>query len=225
MAARLLVVEDDASLRETLEDALTREGYRVVAVADGGQALAAAGREHVDVVLLDRDLPGLPGDAVCRALVAARHPARVLMLTAAAGLGDRVRGLDLGADDYLPKPFAYAELSARVRALVRRDRASADRDPVLVAGDVTLDTVRRTAQRGGRPLRLTPKELDVLEALLRADGAVLTADRLLDTVWEDPDERTRGVVKVVVYQLRRKLGFPGVIGHEPGFGYRIDPRG
>lgn len=225
MGARLLVVEDDEDLRVTLDEALTREGYRVTAVADGAQALTAAGLQDVDVVLLDRDLPVLTGDAVCRALVASGHPARILMLTAAAAVSDRVRGLDLGADDYLPKPFAYAELSARLRALVRRDRAAADREPVVTVGDVTIDRTRRTAERAGRPLRLTPKELDVLDALVRADGGFRTVEQLLDTVWEDPDERTRGVVKVVVYQLRRKLGFPGVVGYEPGFGYRIDVRG
>ncbi|MFT4050986.1 MAG: response regulator transcription factor [Microbacterium sp.] len=220
---RVLIVEDDPNLRTTLSDALAREGYRVDAVPDGAQALTLTAQNDIDVILLDRDLPLFSGDAVCKALVAAKYPARILMLTAAGTLSDRVRGLDLGADDYLSKPFAYVELSARLRALTRRDRDQ-DHDPLLTAGDLILDTTRRTAERAGRPLRLTPKELDVLELLIRADGGFLTVDQLLDAVWEDPHDRTRGVVKVLVYSLRKKLGFPGIVGHEPGHGYRIDVR-
>ncbi len=221
--ARLLIVEDDDNLRQTLVEALGREGYRVHAASDGAQALTLTGRQDIDVILLDRDLPVLSGDAVCKALTAAGYPARILMLTAAGTVVDRVRGLDLGADDYLPKPFSYAELSARLRALTRRDRSD-DPGPVLTAGDVTLDTTRRLAERGGRPLKLTGKEFAVLEHLLRADGGFRSVDQLLDAVWEDPYDRTRGVVKVLIYGLRKKLGFPGVIGHEPGHGYRIDVR-
>ncbi|MDF1477838.1 response regulator transcription factor [Leifsonia sp. H3M29-4] len=170
--------------------------------------------------MLDRDLPVLSGDAVCRTLVAERHPARILMLTAAGTLGDRVEGLDLGADDYLAKPFAYLELTARIRALARR-RGAGGATGVLEAAGVRLDSVRRVAERDGVPVSLTPKEFGVLEALLVASGGYVRVEELLDEVWEDPRERTRGVVKVVVHTLRRKLGSPGIIHSSPGYGYRV----
>ena len=217
---RVLIVEDEDDLARTLADGLRDEGFTVDTAADGAAALVHLGRHDADVVVLDRDLPVLHGDAVCRALVAAEHPARILMLTAAGTLSDRVTGLDLGADDYLAKPFAYLELVARIRALGRRGgTAAAGR--VLERQGVRLDTDRRIAERDGRPLRLTPKEMAVLQALLEADGGVRTPTDLLDAVWEDPFDTSRGVVKVVVFSLRRKLGDPPVISTEAGHGYRI----
>lgn len=217
---RVLVVEDDPVMSQTLVESLRREGYRVDHAPDGTAALEILAHHDIDVVLLDRDLPGMNGDAVCRTLVSVEHPARILMLTAAGTLADRVQGLDLGADDYLAKPFAFAELLARVRALTRRGSASS-RPPVLTHCGVTVDTVRRTAELRGIPLRLTPKEYGVLELLVAAEGGYLTVDELLDEVWLDPLDQTRGVVKVVVYGLRGKLGTPPRIQFDSGFGYRL----
>lgn len=217
---RLLLVEDEADLADTLADGLRREGYLVDVARDGASALTAAASSDVDVIVLDRDLPVLSGDAVCRTLVAQEYPARILMLTAAGTLNDRVEGLDLGADDYLAKPFAYVELLARLRALGRRGhspRASA----VLEFAGVRLDIVRRIVERDGIPIRLTLKEFGVLETLLAAEGGYVSADDLLDEVWDEPLERTRGVVKIVVHTLRRKLGSPEVIQSAAGHGYRV----
>ncbi len=216
---RVLVVEDDPNLRQSLVEALRREGYLVSEAGDGNAALAVLGSQDVELVLLDRDLPGLDGDAVCRTLIALRHPARVLMLTAAGTLADRVAGLDLGADDYLAKPFAFTELLARMRALTRRQEVRPA--PVVTVGDLTIDTGRRLVERGGRPVRVTSKEFGVLACLAQADGGFVTVDDLLEEVWEDPYERTRGVVKVVVYGLRRKLGYPDLIDSSAGHGYRL----
>ena len=216
---RVLVVEDDPNLRQSLVEALRREGYLVSEAGDGNAALAVLGSHDVELVLLDRDLPGLDGDAVCRTLIALRHPARVLMLTAAGTLADRVAGLDLGADDYLAKPFAFTELLARMRALTRRHEVRPA--PVVTVGDLTIDTARRLVERGGRPVRVTSKEFGVLACLAQADGGFVTVDDLLEEVWEDPYERTRGVVKVVVYGLRRKLGYPDLIDSSAGHGYRL----
>ncbi|MET3808743.1 DNA-binding response OmpR family regulator [Nakamurella sp. UYEF19] len=216
----ILLVEDEVDLAETLTAGLRGEGFIVDAVGDGAAALAFAGDHDVDVVVLDRDLPVLDGDAVCRALSTTEYPARILMLTAAGSLADRVRGLDLGADDYLPKPFAYLELLARIRALGRR-LGTIPRSPILDRHGVRLDTDRRIAERDGRPIRLTPKEMDVLQVLLEADGGIVAPAELLDRIWEDPFDRSRAVVKAVVFALRRKLGEPPVIGTEPGHGYRI----
>lgn len=217
---RLLLVEDEADLADTLADGLRREGYLVDVARDGASALTAAASSDVDVIVLDRDLPVLSGDAVCRTLVAQEYPARILMLTAAGTLNDRVEGLNLGADDYLAKPFAYVELLARLRALGRRGhspRASA----VLEFAGVRLDIVRRIVERDGIPIRLTLKEFGVLETLLAAEGGYVSADDLLDEVWDEPLERTRGVVKIVVHTLRRKLGSPEVIQSAAGHGYRV----
>lgn len=215
---QLLLVEDDRELAETLAPGLRSEGYGVGVVHDGAAALAWLAAHDVDVVVLDRDLPVLHGDAVCRALRAAGHPVAVLMLTAAGGLDDRITGLDTGADDYLAKPFAYLELLARLRALVRRTRSV--RPAVLTAGDVRLDPARRIAERGGRPLPLTVKELAVLEVLLEAAGGFVGADALVSEIWGGGD-RTRGVVKTTVHTLRAKLGEPDPIVSAPGHGYRI----
>jgi DNA-binding response OmpR family regulator len=218
---RVLIVEDDTNLAATLREALRGDGFQVDAVHDGGAALSFLADTDVALVVLDRDLPVVDGDGVCRTLQATGHPAKVLMLTAAGTIADRVAGLDLGADDYLAKPFAYVELVARMRALLRRDRAAGT--TVIERAGVRLDTARRLAERWGRPLRLTPKELGVLEALLVADGGYLSPEDLLDQAWDDPFQADRGVVKVTVYSLRKKLGPPPVILSEPGFGYRIAP--
>lgn len=217
---RLLLVEDEADLADTLADGLRREGYLVDVARDGAHALSAAASADVDVIVLDRDLPVLSGDAVCRTLVAQEYPARILMLTAAGTLNDRVEGLDLGADDYLAKPFAYVELLARIRALGRRGQ-SARASAVLEHAGVRLDVVRRIVERDGVPIRLTLKEFGVLETLLAAEGGYVSADDLLDEVWDEPLERTRGVVKIVVHTLRRKLGSPEVIRSAAGHGYRV----
>jgi DNA-binding response OmpR family regulator len=215
----LLLVEDDRELAETLAQGLRSEGYGVGVVHDGAAALSWLAEHDADVVVLDRDLPVLHGDAVCGALRAAGHPAAVLMLTAAAGLDDRIAGLDLGADDYLAKPFAYLELLARLRALVRRSRVG--RPTVLRTADVRVDPARRIAERDGRPLHLTVKELAVLETLIEAAGGFVSADDLVDEIWGGSD-RTRGVVKTTVHTLRAKLGPPDLIVSAPGHGYRIE---
>lgn len=220
---RLLIVEDEADLADTLADGLRREGYLVDIARDGASALVAAASADVDIVVLDRDLPVLNGDAVCRTLVSQKYPARILMLTAAGTLNDRVEGLDLGADDYLAKPFAYVELLARLRALTRRGQ-SARTSAVLEFAGVRLDIVRRIVERDGAPIRLTLKEFGVLETLLAAEGGYVSADDLLDEVWDEPRERTRGVVKIVVHTLRRKLGAPEIIESAAGHGYRMGPR-
>ncbi|MDH6182239.1 DNA-binding response OmpR family regulator [Microbacteriaceae bacterium SG_E_30_P1] len=215
---RLLLVEDETELADSLATGLRREGYLVDVATDGARALSLAAQNEVDVIVLDRDLPQLSGDAVCRTLVAQQYPARILMLTAAGTLDDRVAGLDLGADDYLAKPFAYLELLARIRALGRRSPSTA---VVLEHSGVRIDGSRRIAERDGHPVQLTIKEFGVLEILLSAGGGWVSADELLDAVWDEPLERTRGVVKIVVHTLRRKLGPPGVIQSAPGYGYRM----
>ncbi len=216
---RVLLVEDEPELADVLADGLRREGYAVEVARDGAAALSSLAAADVDLMILDRDLPVLSGDAVCRALRDQGHPVRILMLTAAGTLDDRVAGLDLGADDYLPKPFAYVELLARLRALGRR--APAGSGTGREAAGVRVDTVRRIAERDGRPLALTRKEYGVLEALLAADGGWVDADELRDEVWDDGGLRGRGVVKAAVHTLRRKLGAPDPIESAPGLGYRI----
>ncbi|TRW44400.1 response regulator transcription factor [Georgenia yuyongxinii] len=217
---RLLLVEDERDLADTLASGLRREGYAVDVAYDGLSALTRLAAADADLVILDRDLPMLSGDAVCKTMRELQHPARILMLTAAGSLEDRVAGLDLGADDYLPKPFAYVELLARLRALARRT----PRSPgiVLEAAGVRVDTVRRLAERDGRPLHLTPKELGVLETLLAARGGFVSVDELLAEIWPDSDERGRNVVKTAVHTLRGKLGAPDAIASAPGHGYRIE---
>lgn len=217
---RVLVVEDHRELAATIAVGLRREGMAVDIVFDGEQALRHSSRESYDVILLDRDIPKLHGDDVCRALVARRSGSRVLMLTAADTIESRVDGLGLGADDYLSKPFAFAELVARVRALARRGHAPSV--PELVRAGVRLDTVRRVASRDGRRLDLSPRELALLELLLAADGAPLSTRELLARCWDeyvDPDGK---VVKVTISRLRRKLGDPPVIETVANVGYRIE---
>jgi DNA-binding response OmpR family regulator len=218
---RVLVVEDHKELAATIAVGLRREGMAVDIVFDGAEGLRRSADDSYDVILLDRDLPKIHGDDVCRALVARRSRSRVLMLTAADMIEDRVDGLGLGADDYLPKPFAFAELVARIRALSRRTTAT--RSPLLARGDLRLDTVQRSASRGGRRLELSRRELAVLELLLAADGAPVSGRELLARGWDayvDPDG---SVVKVTISRLRRKLGDPPVIETVPHTGYRIAP--
>lgn len=219
---RILLVEDERDFADTLADGLRAEGYLVETAYDGAAALVRMGQVDIDVMILDRDLPVLHGDAVCRMLRDQAHPVRILMLTASGSLDDRVAGLDLGADDYLPKPFAYVELLARLRALARRAPDSSQ--IVLAAEGVRLDTIRRVAERDGAPLALTPKEFGVLEALLLARGGYVHPDELLAEVWESGTERSRSVVKITVHTLRRKLGAPDVIHTSSGHGYRIAGR-
>ena len=217
---RLLIVEDEPDLADSLADGLRRAGYAVDVARDGAAPLLALANADADLLLLDRDLPAISGDAVCRILRQQGHPVRILMLTAAGTLDDRVAGLDLGADDYLAKPFAYVELLARLRALGRR--TAADSGTVLEASGVRVDTVRRVAERDGVPLRLTRKEYGVLECLLAARGGWVEPEELLDDVWPDADDRGRGVVKAAVHTLRRKLGRPDPIDSASGRGYRIE---
>jgi DNA-binding response OmpR family regulator len=216
---RVLVVEDHKELAATIAVGLRREGMAVDIVFDGEDALGHAAGDSYDVILLDRDLPKIHGDDVCRALVARGSRSRVLMLTAAQMIEDRVDGLGLGADDYLPKPFAFAELVARIRALARRDQT--DRAPRLARGDLRLDTVQRVATRAGRRLELSSKELAVLELLLTAGGAALTTRELLARGWDEYVDPGGNVVKVTISRLRRKLGDPPLIETIPHAGYRI----
>ena len=216
---RILVVEDHRALAQTIALGLRREGMAVDLAFDGQDAVVHARLESYDVVLLDRDLPKLHGDEVCRILVAEGLRTRILMLTASGAIEERVEGLSLGADDYLPKPFAFAELVARIRALARRSRPASV--PVLSAGDIRLDSAQRTASRGGRRIDLSPKELALLEALLSADGAPVSSEELLASVWDEYADSFSNVVKVTIARLRRKLGEPSAIETVPGAGYRI----
>jgi DNA-binding response OmpR family regulator len=219
---RVLVVEDHKELAATIAVGLRREGMAVDIAFDGEDALRHAAGDRYDVILLDRDLPKIHGDDVCRALSARGSRSRVLMLTAADAIEDRVDGLGLGADDYLAKPFAFAELVARIRALARR-RDAASRSPILLHADLRLDTVQRVATRAGRRLELSNKELAVLELLLTANGAPVTPRELLSRGWDEYVNPDGGVVKVTVSRLRRKLGEPPLIETVPHGGYRISP--
>jgi len=198
---------------------LRREGMAVDLAFDGADALAHVAVNRYDVVVLDRDLPGVHGDQVCRALVAQRSETRVLMLTAASMTADRVEGLELGADDYLPKPFEFAELVARIRALGRR--AVTPLPPTLDRGDVSLDSARRVASRGERRLVLSPKEFALLKCLLAADGRVVSAEELLARVWDEAANPFTSTVKTTIGRLRAKLGDPPVIETVRESGYRI----
>jgi DNA-binding response OmpR family regulator len=216
---RVLVVEDHEVLARTLGTGLRRDGMAVDVVLDGDDALEHAAITRYDVIVLDRDLPGVHGDEVCRRLVARRSATRVLMLTAASTVKDRVDGLGLGADDYLPKPFDFTELVARVRALGRR--ATVPLPPVLECGDVTVDPGARAAYRGGRRLALSPKELAVLECLLAYAGAVVSTEELLERVWDEAANPFTNTVKTTIGRLRAKLGEPPVIETVREGGYRV----
>jgi DNA-binding response OmpR family regulator len=216
---RVLVVEDQQELAETVATGLRREGMAVDIALDGDTALRSTAVHEYDVVVLDRDLPKVHGDHVCETLMERGARARVLMLTASGEIEDRVGGLSLGADDYLPKPFAFAELVARIRALSRRAQPALP--PVLSSGDLRLDPARRVAHRGGRRLELSAKELAVLELLLSVQGAAVSAEELLERAWDEAADPFSNVVKVTISRLRRKLGEPPLIETVPGAGYRI----
>jgi DNA-binding response OmpR family regulator len=215
---RVLVTEDDEVLATAVAAGLRREGMAVDIALDGDAALERVAVHRYDVVVLDRDLPGVHGDDVCRALAAGGSGSRVLMLTAARSVQDRVEGLDLGADDYLPKPFDFAELVARIRALARRAAAPL---PSLEHGDLSVDPARRVAVRGGRRLPLTAKELAVLECLLAAGGRPVPAEELLERVWDEAADPFTSTVKTTIGRLRAKLGDPPVIHTVRDSGYRI----
>jgi DNA-binding response OmpR family regulator len=216
---RVLVVEDFEVLARSIGTGLRREGMAVDVVLDGTDAVARLAITRYDVVVLDRDLPGVHGDDVCRQIVADRSDVRVLMLTAADTVKDRVDGLGLGADDYLPKPFAFAELVARVRALARR--ATSPIPPTLSYQDIDVDPARRVASRAGRRLELSPKEFALLECLLASPGLVLSAEELLERVWDEAADPFTSAVKHTMHRLRAKLGDPPVIHTVREGGYRI----
>jgi DNA-binding response OmpR family regulator len=218
---RILVVEDEVDLASAIARGLRQEGMAVDVALDGMVALDKASVTTYDVIVLDRDLPVLHGDDVCRQLVRTHSTARVLMLTASGGVRDRIEGLDLGADDYLPKPFAFGELVARIRAVSRR--ADAPATTVLAAGDVVVDPGRRIATRAGVRVDLSRNELAVLEVLVRADGAVVSAEELLERVWDEHIDPFTNTVRMTVMKLRRKLGDPPLIDTVTGEGYRIAP--
>jgi DNA-binding response OmpR family regulator len=213
---RVLVAEDHTALAARIVQGLTQAGMAVDAVHDGAAALDAAAHTAYDVIVLDRDLPAVHGDRVCRTL--AGGGPRILMLTAAGGVDDRVDGLELGADDYLPKPFAFAELVARVRVLCRRAPSV---PPVLHRGDLAVDLARHRASRGSRSLSLTRKEFGILEMLLTAGGAVVSAEELLEHVWDANADPFSNIVSVTMARLRRKLGDPPLIETVVGKGFRI----
>jgi DNA-binding response OmpR family regulator len=217
---RVLVAEDFRVLATAIGTGLRREGMAVDVVLDGDDALEHLAITRYDVVVLDRDLPGTHGDEVCRSIVADRAGSRVLMLTAASTVRDRVDGLGLGADDYLTKPFDFAELVARVRALGRRSAAALP--PVLESGDLTLDPSRRAAFRAGCRLDLSPKEFAVLECLLASAGRVVSAEELLERAWDEAADPFTTAVKTAIRRLRAKLGDPPVIHTERSGGYRIE---
>jgi len=216
---RVLVVEDEELIAEAVATGLRRQAMAVDVALDGEAALERVGVHGYDVVVLDRDLPGVHGDDVCRAVVGSGAGARVLMLTASAGLAERVAGLDLGADDYLAKPFAFTELAARVRALGRRSRPAAP--PVLERAGLRVDVARRRVDRDGEPVALSRKEFGVLVELLLADGAAVSAEHLLEKVWDEHADPFTTVVRFTIRQLRLKLRDPGLVETVTGVGYRV----
>ncbi len=218
---RILVVEDEERLAARIAEGMRDQGMAVDVSHDGDDALYKIDvNGSYDVLVLDRDLPGTHGDEVCRRLADREGAPMVLMLTALSGTGDRVDGLTLGADDYLGKPFSFAELILRVRALGRRGRAHC---AVLNHGDLTMDTLRRTVHRAGRQIALTAKEFTVLQVLLAADGAVLSHEQLLERAWDEHTDPFTNTVRVTVNRLRRKLGRPDMVETVIGAGYRIAP--
>jgi DNA-binding response OmpR family regulator len=216
---RVLIAEDQRMLADAIAEGLRRETMAVDVVYDGAAALERLTVNDYDVAVLDRDLPSVSGDDVCRSLVGQGGNTKVLMLTAAAAVRDRVEGLTIGADDYLGKPFDFTELVARIRALARR--AQPARSPVLSRAGVRLDPSRRDVRRDGRYITLTPKEFAVLEELLLADGAVVSTERLLEKAWDEHVNPFTNVIRVMMVGLRRKLGEPPVIETVHGVGYRM----
>lgn len=216
---RILVIEDEHWLADAIATGLRRAGMAVDVAYDGLSGHERVSVNDYDVVVLDRDLPGMHGDEVCRDVVADQPGVRVMMLTAAADVTDRVEGLELGADDYLGKPFVFTELVARVRALGRRSREAVP--PVLEWDGLRLDSARRKVSRDGRPIRLGGKEFGVLEELMRVGGAVVSAEQLLEKVWDEHTDPFSNVVRVAVMTLRKKLGEPSVLHTVAGAGYRL----
>jgi DNA-binding response OmpR family regulator len=216
---RVLVIEDEQVLADAIAMGLRREAMAVDVTYDGAAALERTDVNDYDVIVLDRDIPKVHGDEVCRHLVAAGNTARILMLTAAGEIDDKVTGLALGADDYLAKPFAFAELTARIRALGRR--SAPPLPPVLERAGIRLDPNRREVTRDGTPVILTNKEFAVLEVLMRAQGTVVSAEQLLEKAWDEFIDPFTNVVRVTMMTLRRKLGDPPVIETVPGAGYRL----
>ena len=213
------MIEDEKLLADAIARGLRREGMAVDVAPDGGSALERVGTHDYDVLVLDRDLPVVHGDEVCRQVTAMEPAPRVLMLTASGAVDERVEGLSLGADDYLAKPFAFAELVARLRALGRRPATL--RPPVLQFRDVSLDPARRTVTRGDREVRLARKELAVLQMLMEAGGAVVSAEQLREHLWDANTDPGTNTVRVTVKNLRQKLGEPAVIETVIGSGYRM----
>jgi DNA-binding response OmpR family regulator len=216
---RVLVAEDHGRLATAIAEGLRREGMAVDIAFDGADALRHVAVHRYDVVVLDRDLPGLHGDSLCTSITASRQPSMVLMLTAADSPAARVSGLGLGADDYLPKPFHFPELILRIRALARR-RPAGGRRTLRVAG-LELSPLTHTATRDGRALDLSNKEFAVLEALLDASPGILSAEQLLQTAWDENADPFTQTVKVTIGRLRRKLGEPPIIHTVSGIGYRV----
>ncbi|GGJ77929.1 DNA-binding response regulator [Pilimelia anulata] len=216
---RVLVVEDERNLADAIARGLRRHGMAVDVAYDGDAGHEMAFVTRYDVLVLDRDLPGRHGDEICADLAGSGALTRVLMLTASGTVADRVEGLGLGADDYLAKPFAFDELVARVRALGRRATPAAP--PAFAVADLHVDPARRVATRGGVPVELTNKEFGVLECLLRARGAVVSSEELLDRVWDANTDPFTTIVRVTMRTLRRKLGDPPLIDTVVGAGYRI----
>jgi two-component system response regulator VanR len=216
---RVLVAEDEPAIADALARGLKREGMAVDVASDGERALMNARVYAYDVVVLDRDLPEMHGDDVCRALSADERETKILMLTASGGTRDVVDGLSLGADDYMAKPFDFAELVARVRALARR--AGPARPPVLASGALVLDPASRVVTRGGRRIDLSPKEFGVLEVLMGADGRAVSSEELLERVWDENADPFTNTVRMTLVGLRRKLGGPPVIHTVVGSGYRV----
>ncbi len=216
---RVLIAEDERRLADAIARGLRRQGIAVDLAADGSDALVKSRVIRYDVLVLDRDLPGVHGDDVCRAVRDERPETGILMLTAAGALEDVVQGLTLGADDYLPKPFRFEELVARIHALARRSAPA--RPPVLSHADLELDPARRELTRGGRTIELARKEFGVLETLMGADGATVSAEELLERVWDEHTDPFTNVVRMTIMTLRRKLGEPAVIETVIGVGYRL----
>ncbi len=215
----MLIAEDERRLADAIARGLRREGMAVDLAPDGTEALVKSHVVRYDVVVLDRDLPGIHGDDVCRIVRGERPQTGILMLTAAGTLDDLVDGLSLGADDYLAKPFRFAELVARIRALARR--SSPSRPPVLRRGDLELDPARREVRRAGSMLQVTRKEFGVLEALMEADGDTVSSEQLLERVWDENTDPFTNVVRMTIMTLRRKLGAPPILETVIGVGYRV----
>jgi DNA-binding response OmpR family regulator len=219
---RILLIEDDAALADVIARGLRQSGVAVDTAADGEEAVRMIEITAYDVLVLDRQLPGMHGDEVCRFAISQPKPPRILMLTASGTIDDRVRGLEIGADDYLPKPFAMVELVARVQALSRRPSSVVQ--PILQLGDLRVDTNRHLASRANRDLGLTRKEFGILEVLASCAGTVISAEELLERVWDDATDPFTNAVRITIMTLRRKLGEPQLIETIIGVGYRLaDP--